>query len=303
MAMPSTMQIQPYLFFEGRCDEALEFYRRALGAEVTAVMRFKESPDPGMVQPGAENKVMHASFRVGETTVLASDGRCGGQPSFQGFALSLTVPRETEAERLFNALVEGGQVVMPLTTTFFSPRFGIVSDRFGVTWMTYVTPQESVKGGRSEALAKQFEAKAEEAIATLQRISETDWKKVTQAEKWPVGVTAHHLAGVLEPISGMIETVAAGRPFESLRMDSIDEMNAKHAREYATCTKAETIELLRKGVAVAAATVRKLGDEQLTKSGKVVSGAPAMTVEQLVTGGLLAHIDDHFGSIRKTVGH
>lgn len=137
----------------------------------------------------------------------------------------------------------------------------------------------------------------------MQRISETDWKKVTQAEKWPVGVTAHHLAGVLEPISRMIETVAAGRPFESLRMDSIDEMNGKHAREYATCTKAETIELLRKGVAVAAATVRKLGDEQLTKSGKVVSGAPPMTVEQLVTGGLLAHIDDHFGSIRKTVGH
>ena len=301
--MPSTMQVQPYLFFEGRCDEALAFYRRALGAEVTAVMRFKESPDPGMIQPGAEDKVMHASFRVGETTVLASDGRCEGRPSFQGFALSLTVPNEAEAERLFAALVDGGQVVMPLTTTFFSPRFGMVTDRFGVSWMTYVTPEEPVKGRRSRALAKQFEVKAEEAVATLQRLSDADWKKVTQAEKWPVGVTAHHLASVLDPISKMIETVVAGRPFESLRLDSIDEMNAKHARDYTDCTKTETIELLRNGVAVAAATVRRLSDEQLAKSGKIVSGAPPMTVEQLITGGLLNHIDDHFGSIRKTVGH
>ena len=118
-----------------------------------------------------------------------------------------------------------------------------------------------------------------------------------------MGVTAHHLASVLDPISKMIETVVAGRPFESLRLDSIDEMNAKHARDYADCTKTETIELLRKGVAVAAATVRRLSDEQLAKSGKIVSGAPPMTVEQLITGGLLNHIDDHFGSIRKTVGH
>ena len=114
------MQIQPYLFFEGRCQEALDFYRRAVGAEVTALMRYKESPDPGMIQPGSEDKVMHASFRVGETTVMASDGRCGGAPSFQGFALSLTVSNESEAERLFGTLVEGGQVIMPLTKTFFS---------------------------------------------------------------------------------------------------------------------------------------------------------------------------------------
>ena len=140
------MQIQPYLFFEGRCQEAVDFYRRAVGAEVTALMRYKESPDPGMVQPGSEDKVMHASFRVGETTVMASDGRCGGQPSFRGFALSLTVSKESEAERLFDALVEGGQVIMPLTKTFFSPRFGMTTDRFGVSWMVYVAPEGHAKG-------------------------------------------------------------------------------------------------------------------------------------------------------------
>jgi len=138
--MPSAMQIQPYLFYEGRCEEALAFYRGALGAEVTMLMRFKESPDPGMVAPGTGDKVMHASFRIGETTVLASDGRCQGPATFQGFALSLTVPTEAEAERLFGALGDGGQVQMPLTKTFFSPRFGMVADRFGVSWMIYVTP-------------------------------------------------------------------------------------------------------------------------------------------------------------------
>jgi PhnB protein len=129
------MQVQPYLFFDGRCEEAIEFYRSALGAEVTMLMRFKDNPDPvepGMVPPGAENKVMHASFRIGDTTVLASDGRCLGRPSFQGFSLSLTVPDATEAERLFAALADGGQVQMPLAKTFFSARFGMVADRFGV---------------------------------------------------------------------------------------------------------------------------------------------------------------------------
>jgi len=101
-----------------------------------------------MIQPGSEDKVMHASFRVGETTVLASDGRCGGQPSFQGFALSLTAANEAEADRLFGALVDGGQVTMPLTTTFFSPRFGMTTDRFGVSWMVYVAPPEQGRGGR-----------------------------------------------------------------------------------------------------------------------------------------------------------
>jgi PhnB protein len=135
------MQVQPYLFFDGRCEEAVEFYRSALGAEVVMLMRFKDSPDPpppGMVPPGGENKVMHAALRVGDATVLASDGRCSGQPSFQGFALSLTAANEAEANRLFASLAEGGQVQMPLAKTFFSPRFGMVADRFGVSWMVYV---------------------------------------------------------------------------------------------------------------------------------------------------------------------
>ena len=137
------MQVQPYLFFDGRCEEAVEFYRSALGAEVTMLMRYKDSPDPpppGMVAPGSEDKVMHTSFRIGETTVMASDGRCEGRPSFQGFSLSLTVPNEIEADRLFTALVDGGQVQMPLTKTFFSPHFGMVADRFGVSWMVVVAP-------------------------------------------------------------------------------------------------------------------------------------------------------------------
>ena len=137
------MHVQPYLFFDGRCEEAVEFYRKTLGAEVTMLMRFQDSPEPlqpGMVPPGSEHKVMHTSLRIGETTVMASDGPCGGRPSFQGFSLSLTVPDETTAERLFAALADGGQVQMPLTTTFFSPRFGMVADRFGVSWMVNVAP-------------------------------------------------------------------------------------------------------------------------------------------------------------------
>jgi PhnB protein len=132
------MQVQPYLFFDGRCDEALEFYQGAIGAEVTMLMRFKDSPDPGMCPAGAEDKVMHASLRIGDSTVLASDGRCQGRPSFEGFALSLTVPDDAAAERLFAALADGGQVQMPLAKTFFASRFGMVADRFGVPWMIYV---------------------------------------------------------------------------------------------------------------------------------------------------------------------
>ena len=137
------MLVQPNLFFDGRCEEAVEFYRSRLGAEMTMLMRFKDSPEPhqpGMVPPGSENKVMHASFRIGETTVMASDGRCLGNASFQGFSLSLTVPNEGEAERLFAALGAGGHVQMPLGKTFFSPRFGMVADRFGVSWMIIVLP-------------------------------------------------------------------------------------------------------------------------------------------------------------------
>jgi len=130
------MQIQPYLFFEGRCEEAVEFYRAALGAEVTMLMRFKEGPEPS--SSGTGEKVMHASLRIGDTAVLVSDGRCSGKPSFQGFSLSLTVPSDAEAERVFAALGDGGKVQMPLTKTFFTSRFGMVADRFGVPWMVYV---------------------------------------------------------------------------------------------------------------------------------------------------------------------
>lgn len=137
------MQLQPYLFFDGRCEEAIEFYRKALSAEVAMLMRFKDSPEPpqpGMVPPGSENKVMHASVRIGDTTVLMSDGECQGQAKFQGLSLSLTVKSDSEAEQLFAALSEGGQVQMPLTKTFFSSRFGMVADRFGVSWMVHVAP-------------------------------------------------------------------------------------------------------------------------------------------------------------------
>jgi len=140
------MQIQPYLFFDGRCEEAIGFYRKALGAEEVMLLRFKESPEPpppGMLPPGMEDKVMHASLRIGDTTVLMSDGGCmgekrQGEARFQDFSLSLTARDEAEAQRLFAALAEGGQVRMPLAKTFFSPCFGMVADRFGVGWMVLV---------------------------------------------------------------------------------------------------------------------------------------------------------------------
>jgi PhnB protein len=137
------MRVEPYLFFNGRCEEAVEFYKKALGAEVAMLMRFKDSPEPhapGMLPPGSENKVMHVSFRVGDTTVMASDGFCKGQTDFQGLSLSLTVSNETEADRVFAALADGGQVQMPLNKTFWSPRFGMVTDRFGLGWMVTVMP-------------------------------------------------------------------------------------------------------------------------------------------------------------------
>ncbi|MDO8787908.1 MAG: VOC family protein [Sulfuritalea sp.] len=137
------MQIQPYLFFEGRCEEALDFYRSVLGAEITLLMRYKESPEappPGCLAPGSEEKVMHASVRIGETTIMASDGMCQGKPNFQGFSLALNVAGEAEVDRIFNALAKGGEVRMPLAKTFWSPRFGMVADRYGVGWMVSVAP-------------------------------------------------------------------------------------------------------------------------------------------------------------------
>jgi PhnB protein len=140
------MLVQPYLFFDGRCEEAIEFYRQALGAEVTMLMRFKDSPEPaqgGCAPPGASaDKVMHASFRIGETDIMASDGNCTGAPKFQGISLSLTAANEDEAERLFAAIADGGQVQMPLTKTFFASRFGMAADRFGVSWMIVAQPKQ-----------------------------------------------------------------------------------------------------------------------------------------------------------------
>ena len=134
--MPHTL-VQPALVFGGRCEEALAFYRTAVGAEVEMLLRHRESPEPpppGMLPPGFEEKVMHASFRVGGTTLMASDG-CGEGTTFAGFSLSLAVPTEAEADRAFAALAEGGKVQMPLMKTFWSPRFGMLTDRFGVGWM------------------------------------------------------------------------------------------------------------------------------------------------------------------------
>lgn len=133
--------ITPYLFFGGRCDEALAFYRTALGAEVEAVMRFSESPDPvppGMLQPGFESKVMHAAFRVRGVPLMASDGCTEQAVNFDGFRLALAVPTEADAGRVFDALADGGTVQMPLGKTFWSPCYGMVTDRFGVGWMVTV---------------------------------------------------------------------------------------------------------------------------------------------------------------------
>ena len=129
------MQVQSYLFFDGRCDEALEFYKNAVGAKVGMLMRFKDAPDQTGMNPASQNKVMHASVQIGDTMVLASDGRNGGQPKFEGFALTVSATSEAEAERIFNALGEGGKVTQPLTKTFFSPKFGMLADKFGVHWM------------------------------------------------------------------------------------------------------------------------------------------------------------------------
>jgi len=132
------MHVQPYLNFDGRCDEALEFYKKAIGAKVGMLLRWKDSPDKTMRTPGNANKVMHSQFDIGDTTVMASDGRNGGKPNFQGIILSISANTEADADKLFNGFADGGQVQMPLGKTFFSPRFGMVADKFGVGWMILV---------------------------------------------------------------------------------------------------------------------------------------------------------------------
>jgi PhnB protein len=140
------MQTQVYLFFDGRTEEALDFYKKTLGIEVEMLMRFKDAPpdpnapkdDPNCVPPANVNAVMHASFKLGDQRVMASDGHAKGNPEFKGFCLSLAVKTEGEADKLFSALSEGGKVEMPLMKTFFSPKFGMVQDKFGVGWMVNV---------------------------------------------------------------------------------------------------------------------------------------------------------------------
>jgi PhnB protein len=140
-AKGSAMQVQPYLDFSGRCQEAIDFYRGAIGAEVTTLMHFKDCPEPNAVSsPANKDKVMHAALKIGDSTVFASDGRCSGTANFHGIALALNAKDEADAKRLFGALAEGGQVNMPLTKTFFSPAFGMLADRFGVGWMV-IAPQ------------------------------------------------------------------------------------------------------------------------------------------------------------------
>jgi PhnB protein len=129
------MQVQPYLFFDGRCEEAIAFYEKALGAKVQRMMRFKEAPDQSMISPGSGEKVMHADIKVGDSTLLLSDGRNSGHPDFKGFGLTIIALGEAEADRVFASLAEGGKVTMPLAQTFFSPRFGMLTDKFGVGWM------------------------------------------------------------------------------------------------------------------------------------------------------------------------
>jgi PhnB protein len=137
------MQVQPYLSFDGRCEEAIEFYKAGLGAQVVMLVRFKDHPEPkppGMLKE-TENKIMHAAVRIGDSTVFVSDGRCQGQAKFSGISMSLTTSTDDEARRSFDALADGGTVNMPLAQTFFSSSFGTVTDRFGVSWMVLVTPR------------------------------------------------------------------------------------------------------------------------------------------------------------------
>jgi len=138
------MHVQPYLNFDGSCAEALDFYKKTLGAEINMMMRFADSPtppDPGMVPPGSEDKIMHAQFMIGASTIMASDGRCTGKPMFQGVSLSVSADDDSSAERMFAELAQGGQVQMAMTTTFFAARFGMVADKFGVSWMIISYPK------------------------------------------------------------------------------------------------------------------------------------------------------------------
>jgi len=158
-------------------------------------------------------------------------------------------------------------------------------------------------GAKAEALAGQLEAKARDAVATLEKLGDTDWQAVTGAEKWTVGVTAHHLAGGLEAVAGIVTGIVSGAPARgNFTRAMLDEMNAQHAKEHSDCTRAETLALFRKGAATASAVVRGLSDDELAKSATVFTDAPPLTAEQLIMLGLLGHIDDHMKSIRTAIG-
>ena len=157
-------------------------------------------------------------------------------------------------------------------------------------------------GATGEALAREFEAKAQEAARILEHLSDANWNKVTEAERWSVGVTAHHLAGSYDRVPDIAMGLAAGQSFGNFSRKMLDELNAQHAKDFAGCTKEETLALHRKAAAKAAAVVRGFSDEQLVKSGVLFTDAPPMTVEQLIRGGLIHHTDEHYGSIRKTIG-
>ena len=157
-------------------------------------------------------------------------------------------------------------------------------------------------GTKSEALAKQFEAKVKEATSVLEKLSDADWKKVTSAEKWPVCVVAHHIATAHEGIGNLVKSAASGQHKATIAMSDIDQMNAKHAKDFATVGKTETLALHKKNAAAAAALVRGLDDAALARSAECLKGMPVMSTEQIVVGILCGHIDDHVGSIKKTVG-
>jgi DinB superfamily len=157
-------------------------------------------------------------------------------------------------------------------------------------------------GARAEALAKKFEAKAQEATAVIERLSDADWKKVTAGEKWTVGVVAHHIAGSHEAIGGIVKNIATGQTTPPFTMEMLHDMNAQHAREHAHCTKAETLALHKQGAAAAAAIVRGLDDAWLGRTATVLAGMPPMSAEQAAEGILVNHVDEHLKSIRMAVG-
>src|SRR5712664_2039174 len=157
-------------------------------------------------------------------------------------------------------------------------------------------------GAKGEAFARQFEAKVEEDMTLLEKLSDTNWKKTTAAERWTVAATAHHIARSYEPVTHLIKTIAAGQALPHFTRQLLDEMNAQHAKEFAGCTKPETIALHKKGAAAAAAAVRGLSDAELAKIGTVFTGLPPMSAEEMVKRALLGHVDEHVGSIRTTIG-